>query len=414
MSEQKKLVLEDMHSLFDMKVGKFDVRKLVKAFPDARYYFIVGKRGCGKTWSTMRKCVEDVIDGNGGWAYIRRWREGINAKAMNKLMGPHNRDMDFLTNGEWNDLSYYNGQWTMDYWGEKEHRDGSTTTERLRKDRLPCGFAFALNTYNQAKGPDYFNEINGCANIVLDEVIEPQGKYIDNEWKAWNNMISTCIREEWKKDTKIFLLANPLSLYMNPIMRNMGITKKMMLTPGVTEIRYPAKHGDKEMSCVFVYLGPEDDLGLDTTSADKLASQMIEDRFFAFQNSKGITGAITGDGWEFEDACLMPPGLYDDSEVVYNLYMVTEDDILNVQLMSKCQNGLYYLFVYPARKVPEKEYYMTLSPVPDTYAIVGSNTGHPVTKVYNDIFRTGQVYYSDLATADCFHAFLTAAQKVNP
>ena len=94
--------------------------------------------------------------------------------------------------------------------------------------------------------------------------------------------------------------------------------------------------------------------------------------------------------------------------------MVTEDDILNVQLMNKYQNGLYYLFVYPARKVPEKEYYMTLAPVPDTYAIVGSNTGHPITKVYNDIFRTGQVYYSDLATADCFHAFLTASQKVKP
>ena len=412
MSEMTKQV--DMHEFFDMKVGKFDVRKLVKHYPDARYYCIVGKRGCGKTWSTMRKCIEDSCAGQGGWAYIRRYREGIAARNMTKLMGPHNKDIPLITSGEWNHLNYYQGTWNYDLWGPKTHRDGSVTEERLAKDRSACGFAFALSTYNQAKGPDYFEDIGGCANIVLDELIEPQGKYLSDEWKAWNNMISTCIRENWKKDTKIFMLANPLSLYGSPIMKNMGITKKMMTTPGITEIRYPAKYGKKEMTCIFVYLGPEDDKGLDADSADILASNMIEDKFFAFQNSRGITGAITGDGWEFEDACLVPKTLYKTSDTIRNLYLVTDDDVINVQLMRRISDGYYWLFVYPTDAIPKGEYYISLVPIPDKCCIIGFGTGHPITKAYNDILKTNRIYYSDLGTADAFHGFLNMASQINP
>ena len=54
---------------------------------------------------------------------------------------------------------------------------------------------------------------------------------------------------------------------------------------------------------------------------------------------------------------------------------------------------------------------MVLGTSLDKYAIVGSDAKHPITQLVNKIYETGQVYYSDDATADAFHGFLIERRR---
>jgi hypothetical protein len=67
--------------------------------------------------------------------------------------------------------------------------------------------------------------------------------------------------------------------------------------------------------------------------------------------------------------------------------------------------------VYPTEKIRDKTYYMVLGTSLDKYAIVGKDESHPITKLVMQIYNTGQVYYSDDATADAFHGFLIERRR---
>ena len=67
--KQKQLTLQDG---FDPESGKFDTEILLKLYPDARYYFILGGRGWGKTYPTLRLALKDALNQDGAFAYVRR------------------------------------------------------------------------------------------------------------------------------------------------------------------------------------------------------------------------------------------------------------------------------------------------------------------------------------------------------
>ena len=54
------------------KTRYFEVKPILKKYPKARYYFILGGRGTGKTYPVIAQAIEDSIKGRGKFAYVRR------------------------------------------------------------------------------------------------------------------------------------------------------------------------------------------------------------------------------------------------------------------------------------------------------------------------------------------------------
>lgn len=397
--KKKELTLKDG---FDRKTGKFDTEILLKLYPDARYYFILGGRGWGKTYPTLRLSVKDAINGNGAFAYVRRYKESIGDSFIQDLMSPQKEWLSDFTSGSVNSIGYWRKRWYAERWGEREKQDGTTVYERLEKYNPAIGGAFAMSTWETSKGPDFGADKNGIKNIIIDEALSAGGDYLSDEWNKFQNVISSLVRENYEKDTKIWLLANPVSKYNSPYFRNLGITKKMMKEPGVTEIIYPPDEHGRQMSCVFCYLGM--DKGDDQKET---AKDLTFSKFFAFPNS--VSKSITHGEWELAESSHLPSGIYNDSDEVMQTFFTMEEDIIGCKVMRYCASGIYYLFFYPAKEVKKNCYYFTLNTDLRKYAIVGLKTGHPMAEVLSKVWRTGQVYYADNTVADMIHGWFKEA-----
>ena len=398
--KQKQLTLQDG---FDPVSGKFDTEILLKLYPDARYYFILGGRGWGKTYPTLRLALKDALNNDGAFAYVRRYKESVSDTFIQDLMSPHNEWVSDFTSGDVNKIGYWRKRWFAERWGTRQNREGEDVYERLEKFQPAIGGAFAMSTWETSKGPDFGADKNGVKNIIIDEALSAGGDYLIDEWGKFQNVISSLVRENYDKDTKIWLLANPVSKYNSPYFRNLGITKKMMKEPGVTEIKYPPDEHGRQMSCIFCYLGT------DKEDAKETAKDLTYSTFFAFPNS--TTKSITHGEWELAESSHLPSGIYNESDEIFQTFFAMEEDVIGCKIMKYCATERYYLFFYPAKEIKKNTYYFTLNTNLDRYAIVGLKTGHQVSNVLNDIWKTGQVYYSDNTCADMVHGWMLEASK---
>ena len=389
------------------KTRFFEVDPLLKKYPKCRYYFLLGGRGRGKTFPTMKRAIMDAIDGKGVFAYVRRYKETLSDTVLRDLMAPHNGGaaawIEKYTGGKYNRVGYWRRFWYLEKWEPNENG----VMERVERNPQPIGKALAINTWETDKGPDFAADKGGMAHIIFDEVLSAGGDYLSDEWRDFQNVISTLVRENWQKPTKIWLLANPVSKFGGPYLRNFGITKKLMSDFGTTLIEYPAENGAKSlMSCLFVYIAPSADgkaVDLDRTNT--------YNSFFAFPNSTGKSKSITHGYWEMDDAALLPSGVYKLSKEVKTLYYIFGEDLLAAELRRYDESGVYYIFIRPAEKIPKKAYFVTLDMSLSRYAIIGIGTGHPLTEAFQKVAKTNQIYYSDLETADIFHGFQKEAKN---
>lgn len=381
-----------------MKTRYFETESLIKKYPKARYYYILGGRSAGKTFPTIRKAIKEAIEGKGDFAYVRRYKEDLKSAHLEQLFNVHSDFVNKLTKGDWNRVVY----WRSRVWLEKWDIDENGLPAKIARKQEPLGIICCLNTWEHEKGAD-FGFDRGIKNIIFDEALTKGGKYLPDEWSIFQNVISTLVRDRWDFDTKIFLLANPLSKWSSPYTRNMGITKKMYERPGITEIKYPDEKGEVAMSAVFAYIG---ELSEVAENANK-----VHNTFFAFTHSKGKAKAITHGFWEMDDSARLPGGVYTNSEKLRTIYAIFEEEKLGIDIMRYEETGKYYLMIYPVTDIRKNTYFMILSPCLDKYAIVGSDDDHPITQLLFTLQSTGLVYYSDDSTADAWHGFLMERHK---
>lgn len=378
----------------------FDARQLLREKPEARYYFILGGRSRGKTFSVLDVATEDNTNELGMFAYIRRYDEEIKERNIKELFSPQSENIINYTNGEYNRVTYFRGYFFFEFWGD----DPETKKYcRLKKNPNPCGVALALNTWERTKGQDIGAAYGGFKHIILDEAITGLS-YLSDEFQKFKNIISSLVRHRTEQDTKIWLLANPLSKWC-PYFSELGITKDMIKESDEDkcyEIIYP--NDNIKMSTIFIYLGVK-------PSQDNTQDKVYE-TFFAFPNSKAKSKSITGGYWELEDSEHLPSQVYKNSRVVKDVFLTFGDEWIRGQICRYEENGTYYIVWSPSRAPKKGEYYFILHPVPDKFAIVGTRTGHPIANLINDITQTGQVYYSDNTVADLYHGFLKEAYKI--
>lgn len=387
----------------------FEVVPLLKKYPNARYYFLLGARSAGKTYPTLKQAIQDAIDGKGVFAYVRRYKESIADSKIQDLLKPHKQWLSDYTDGKWNDIQYYRKRWYL----VRMETDEDGVTKRVAKNPVPIGGAFAMNTWETDKGPDFGADKGGIAHIIVDEVLSAGGEYLNDEWKKFENVISSLVRDNFTKDTKIWLLSNPVSRFGGPYLKNLGISKKLLEEFGTTEIKYPKREGaEKEMSCIFVYIAARVDKKGNTISIDDTATQ-IYDTFFAFPNSDAKRSSITHGYWEMDDANLLEGGMDEDSVTEWKLYFVFDEECLCCECRTYEPTDVVYLFIRPAKRIPDHEYFVTMGSSLSEYAIIAFGK-HPMTDAFRKIYVTNQVYYSDLTTADAFHGFTRMVNAYKP
>ena len=378
----------------------FEVKPLLKKYPKARYYFVLGGRGTGKTYPVIREAITDAIQGKGKFAYVRRHKESLTTFNMKTTFSIHHDIVETLTKGAWNRITYWQRQFWLERW---ELNPETGLMERTAKNPEPIGAAYSMSTWETDKGAD-FGFDSGIKHIILDEALSKAGQYLNDEWAIFQNVISSLVRDRWDFDTKIWLLANPISKWNNPYFRNMGITKALINNPGITEIKYPDDKGGTAMSSVFAYIG----LSVGEIDPNREA---VYNTFFAFEHSKGKSKSITHGYWEMDDSSRLPSGIYQESTKNRTVYLIFGEEKLAIDIMKYDYNNKYYLMVYPTNNIREKTYYLILGTSLDKYAVVGYDNSHPIAKLIMQIHDTGQVYYSDDATADAFHGFLLERRK---
>lgn len=378
----------------------FEVKPLLKKYPKARYYFILGGRGTGKTYPVIREAITDAIQGKGKFAYIRRHKESLTVFNLQQTFGVHNDLVEKLTSGAWNRIKYWQRRFWLELW---EPNPDTGQLERVAKNPEPIGAAYSMSTWETDKGAD-FGFDSGIKHIILDEALSKAGQYLNDEWSIFQNVISSLVRDRWNFDTKIWALANPISKWTNPYFKNMGITKQLLTNPGITEIKYPDDKGGTAMTAIFAYIGL-------TVGEIDPNREALYNTFFAFQNSKGKSKSITHGYWEMDDSARLPAGIYAESTKNRTIYCIFGEEKLAIDVMCYDYMHKYYLMVYPTEKIRDKTYYLVLGTSLDKYAVVGSDDSHPIAKLVMQIYNTGQVYYSDDSTADAFHGFLLERRR---
>lgn len=281
----------------------WEAENILKEKPNARYYFILSMRSSGKTYSVLRNAIRDNWKGKGMFAYVRRHDEYIKPSKIQELFSPQN--IEELTDGVWNKISYFRGFFYYERW-EPDEETG--VMRRTLKNPEPCGIACAVNTWEGNKGQDIGAAHGGFKHIIFDEAITGQ-QYLIDEFQKFKNVISSLVRTRTEQDTKIWFLANPLSKWC-PYFLELGITKQMISEPGHRyEIHYP----DTDMTTVFEYIAP-----FDGKSGNPVSK--VFETFFAFPNSKGKSKSITEGFWELEDAVHLPSQVYKNSELVKEVF----------------------------------------------------------------------------------------------
>lgn len=383
----------------------FEIEPIMEQYPTARFYFLLGARGCGKTYPVMKKAIQDALDGNGVFAYVRRYKDSITETKLVDLTAPLNDWVGEYTEGRWNHIRYWRHRWYLERWFTDEETGEITVAE---KNPIPIGIAVSMNTWETDKGPDFAGDKGGIAHIILDEALSAGGNYLVDEWSKFENVMSSFIRDRVEKDTKIWYLANPVSKYGGPYLKQLGITKELTKTFGTWELKYPDENGKENpegTTGVFVYIAAHTDNNGDTQYVDDIRTR-IYNKFFPFAHSRGKAKSITHGYWEMDDANTLDSGIYKESEKIDTVYITFDEELIAVDIMCFEDTGVYYLFIRPSKRIPDKSYFITLGMSLSEYAIIGLGTGHPITKVLNKIYQTRQVYYSDYSTADIWHGFL--------
>ena len=344
----------------------------------AQYNFLLGGRGCGKTYGVIKQAIVHYFKTGEPFAYIRRYKESIAPSKISSLLKPHNDLIEMLSDGQYNCAKV----WQQKIWLEYRDEEG----ELIRKDPNPICFLVSLNTQDNDKGED-----KGFVKyIIFDEVIARNG-YLRDEWGIFTNCLSSLIRH--RPGTIIYMLANPISkfcLYFDELGIDFNAAKQGCL--------YVIKYDDEGKSkCAFEWI------------ADNLdGSSTVADEYFAFKNDK--VKSITDGTWEFDEVQHLPRGYYMISEEKKKFYFCFTGKVFCCEL--RRYEKTYFLFFRPAKEVPKKSYYFTLVRNFDPYAIVGCNKAHPVYQLIDRFWRTGQVYYSDNTTGDYILGYRAAANNL--
>ena len=190
----------------------YDIRDDLKLYPDAWCYLVWSKRGPGKTYSTLRMCIEDKKK----FVFLKRTKEDIdllcaNKKGVNFDLSPFvplNRDFG------WHIRPVKIQKGIAGFY--KANDEGEPCGD-------PVGYAVALSAASDVKGFD----LSECDYLIFDEFIPKAYEIIKrNEGDALLDIYMTVSRDRiirGRGELKMICLANATSMN-NPTFNILDVT----------------------------------------------------------------------------------------------------------------------------------------------------------------------------------------------
>lgn len=178
------------------KIPWYDIRPLYDKGADITVAF--GGRSNGKTYSTLKVCLEEFRDFGFKFVYLRRWKDDVNTFACGTLFKQELVNEVF---GEQYEIDYYRSTFRL----IKHDIDDETGKDNIEKTDI--GYACAVSDSKHRKGTNFPN----VHIVYFDEFIDLSGENIlANEYNKYENIISTIKRTN---KIRIIMTANTVSKY---------------------------------------------------------------------------------------------------------------------------------------------------------------------------------------------------------
>ena len=351
----------------------------------AHYNLIIGERSNGKTYGTLLHCLEMYTKYGYQAAYIRRMQEDFVGKRGSGLFQPlvTNKEIERLTNGEWDNVYYYASRWYL-----CKYKEGKKGQERVT-DSDPFMYGFAISQMEHEKGTGYPR----VKNIIFDEFITRQA-YLRDEFVLFMNTLSTIIRS--RDDVKIFMLGNTVNKYC-PYFDEMGLRHVREMKQGEIDV-YQLKHQSGKVLRVAVeYCKPYE-------------KGKKSDFYFAFDNQK--LEMITGGIWEID---LYPhcPVKYKPKDVIFTYFIEFDANLLQCEVV--IVDSVTFTFIHrKTTPLKDEDYDLIYSTKFDPRPNWRRKITKPTLPIEHKIvmyYKTDKVFYQDNEIGEIVRNYLLWCQK---
>lgn len=216
----------------------------------ANTYIIVGERCGGKTFGTLKHCIEDYKKTGRRFAYIRRIEETIAPKILSDLLEP------FVTN-EFVDKPLIKKLWGDDYEIRyKLHRFEVYNKNDPKEEPEIIGYTAALST--AAKVKSAYTEEDKIYNFIVDEFLPMVSeKCPANEYDLYEQLLSSMCRAHIDQSV-VYLIGNTVTKWSEYLYR-LGVTYEMLDVKNqgkIQQIVLPADEEHVEEKVTFLLCRP--------------------------------------------------------------------------------------------------------------------------------------------------------------
>lgn len=354
----------------------YDIRRLLKDYPESYYYVVFGERSNGKTYSALDYALERYRKNGEQFAYLRRWGEDIRKKNLVNLFSGHveNGRVSQIFDNEWNQIYYGSSRFYL----ERTNEDGD-----IERADDPCGFAFDLNSMEHYKSTSFPR----ITTIIFDEFMSRNG-YLPNEWVLFANSLSTIIRH--RDNVKIIMLGNTVNKYC-PYFKEMGLNHISDQKPGTVDVYH---YGDSGLTVAVEYTGTSVKHG-----------GKASDVYFSFDNPE--LKMITGGAWEIA----IYPHLsvkYRPKDVVYNFFVQFEEEILHGEIVSLDSGPFIFLHrkTTPIKDETEDIVYTTKPDERWNYRMCLTKHSDKLSLFILKCVRENRVFYSTNEIGEVFRNYI--------
>lgn len=341
---------------------------------------VVGKRSNGKTFGALYEGLQRIASGSmskNKICLIRRTDADFKSKngAQTSFNGIVSKGYFNKLFPEWDGITYYAGN----FYRTKKVADKNGEI-KLKKDIEPICYGFTLNNYERYKSGSFLD----ADFIVFDEFLTNSG-YLTNEFKAWENMLSTIIRD--RDNVTIYMLANTVNKYGEYIEKMNLQFIRQMHQGEIRTVKTP-----KGLKICVEYC----ETGNATEKSDK---------YFDFDNH--TSRMITKGDWEIQ-SYPHAPIKWNKEDIYFTYYIEYVENVLEVNMI--CKGVHRFSFVHPKRgdiKHRDTDYYFSDRVISTVNAHTYINLKYDAMSEYivADI-KNGRMYCSDDDTGDVLRNYI--------
>lgn len=358
----------------------YDINRLIRNYPDAFYYMVIGERSNGKTYSTLSLALKNYFERGEQFAYIRRWGEDVRKKRLSELFSGHveNGMILELSKGEWSSVDYTGSKFRL----ARAKEDG---TAEYSDETI--GYAFDLNSMEHYKSTSFPK----ITTVIFDEFLSRQS-YLPNEFLLFTNTLSTIIR--LRTNVKIFMLGNTVNKYC-PYFAEMGISHIKEQKQGTVDVY---KYGQTKLEVVVEYCKASE------------AGSKKSDVYFAFDNPQ--LQMITTGAWEI---AIYPhlPEKYKPKDVVAQFFIDFDGELLHGEIIAKDDCVPFVFFHRKTTEIQsETDFVYGQKPDASPYHRVGfANYTDKLTKFIRQAYIENRIFYSENEVGEIFRNYILWSQN---